>query len=701
MRKLLVLFIAVIPLSGNLMLFAQEPVKFNQDYIINPYEKELNTEADFLFSEGNFLRALNVYKKLYELFPGGTFYRYKLGICYLYKSDEKYKALEHLEAVQKAGEEDPELLFYLGRAYHLNSKFDEAIEAFNAYINEEPLGKNIKEARLHIGYCNNAKSFTQKPLPVLLQNIESPVNTPNSEYVPVISSDESMLIYTYRGERSIGGLMNSKFEPDTVGGEFYEDIFISYKNGNTWTFPEPIENINTLGHDAAIAISPDGQKLFIYKSTVKDGGDIYMSTLNGKSWSVPARLDGDVNSKYWEGSASLSANGRVLYFSSDRPGGVGGKDIYKAELNDQGVWTSVKNLGPSVNTPHDEDAPFIHPDGKLLHFSSKGHNSMGGYDIFVTRFDDKGNNSRPENLGYPINTTDDDVFYVLNAEGTVGYYSSNRVTGYGQQDIYAVNPGVHGKKPVIMLVKGKVTVNGSPAEASITVKVKGRERVEGQYRSNSLTGKYLVTLPAGYDYSLSYEAAGFPVHLEQVQAAKIDSFTEKIIDVPFGKETVIAKVDSVSKDPVGKKQLKIQRVFFGFDEYDLERDYQAYADNVYAILKEHKGFRVQITGHTDNLGTDEYNYNLSRRRANTLAEYLVAKGIERSRIVIGYKGESNPIAVNQNPDGSDNPDGRAKNRRVEFIINTGTEKIDIIYEDNSPSRELITAQQMPSSAVVE
>ena len=692
MRKLLIFFSAALLLSANNALFGQEPVKFNQDYIVSPYEKELNDEAEFLFNEGNYLRALNVYQKLYELFPGGTYYRYRLGICYLHKSEQKRKSLEHLEAVQKAGEQDENLLFYLGRAYHLNSKFDEAIEAFNKFIEQEPDAKNIKDARQHIAYCNNAKSFTQKPLPVILQNVETPVNTPNSEYVPVISSDGTVLIYTYRGERSIGGLQNNKFEPDTIGGEYYEDIFISYKKGDSWTYPEPIENINTIGHDAAIALSPDGHKLFIFKSSIKDGGDIYMSTLTGKSWSVPVRLEGEVNSKHWEGSASLTANGRVLYFSSDRPGGLGGKDIYKAELSDQGTWVNVKNLGPGINTPQDDDAPFIHPDGKLLHFSSKGHNSMGGYDIFVTRFDENGKSATPENLAYPINTPEDDIFYVLNAEGTKGYYSSNRVTGYGQQDIYAVNPGVHGKKPVIMLVKGNVTVNGIPAEAEIIVKVKGSDRVEGQYRSNSLTGKYLVTLPSGFDYTIDYKVPEFAAHVEKVAASSIDTFTEKIINVPFGKEVIVAKIDSVTKPgTIEKRKLKVQRVFFEFDQYGLGRNYQAYADNVYSILKENKGLKVEITGHTDNMGSDEYNNVLSKKRANTIANYISAKGIERSRITVTFKGEQNPLVANQNSDGSDDPDGRAKNRRVEFRIITGSEKIDIEYEDNSPLRTTVTA----------
>lgn len=667
-------------------LFAQEKVVFTQEYIPTEHEQELLDDADFFFTQKNYLRALTAYKQLYELYPGGTGYGYKLGICYLYKTDEREKAIGLIEAAQEAGETDPDLLYYLGRAYHINQKFDEAIATFNKYLESNLLGrKKEKEAKTYIDYCNNGKELVKDPQDMNIRNIGVPVNTASSEYVPVISGDGSVLIYTYRGERSIGGLQNGKLEPDS-SGEYYEDVFVSYRLGNTWSKPEGLSNINTKGHDACIALSPDGRILFLYKSTMKDKGDVYVSRLEGEKWSDPVRLEG-INTNNWEGSVSITADGKTLYFSSDRPGGYGGKDIYRAELMSDGTWGNIKNVGAEVNTSLDEDAPFIHADGRLLHFSSQAHTSMGGYDVFVTSYDGR-SFTKPKNIGYPVNSTGDDIYYVINAEGTEGYYASTTKGGYGEQDIYVVNPGLsHGLKPSLMVVKGKVTVDGKPAEAKITLRIKGNNDPQGRYDSQIGTGNYSVPLPPGFEYSIAYDVKGFATHIEEVNAMKVDTFTEKIIDVALG-TPVAAKTD-----PVVSK-LKVQRVFFDFDEYDLDAQYTAYAENVFNILSQNKDFTVEVAGNTDNLGSDQYNYNLSKLRAQTVANYLVGKGIDKSRIKMIFNGESKPVAANQNADGSDNADGRAKNRRVEFRINTGSSNAEIIYEDNSPVKPIYSAVQI-------
>lgn len=670
--------IALAGILNSSSLYAQEKVVFTQEYIPTEHEQELLDDADFFFSQKNYLRALNTYKQLYELYPGGTGYGYKLGICYLWKTDEREKAIELIEAAQRSGEQDPDLLFYLGRAYHINQKFDEAIATFNKYLENGSMSKKREqEAKAYIGYCSNAKELVKDPQDMNLRNIGNSVNTAGSEYVPVISGDGSVMLFTYRGPRSKGGLQNTSMEADS-SGEYYEDVFASYRIGGSWTKPEGLSNINTNGHDACIALSPDGRTLFLYKSNLKDKGDVYMSTLKGEKWSEPVKLAGDVNTNNWEGSVSITANGKVLYFSSDRPGGLGGKDIYKAELMSNGTWGNVKNLGPEVNTSLDEDAPFIHADGKILHFSSQGHNSMGGYDIFVTTHNGK-SFAKPLNIGYPVNSTGDDIYYVINAEGTEGYYASTNKGGYGQQDIYVVNPGLsHGIKPSLMIVKGKVTVDGKPVDAKITLKRKGEANRQGEYRTLIETGNYSLALPPGFEYSIAYEVNGFATHVEEVSALNVDSFAEKVIDVELG-TPVVAKVD-----PVIVSKLKVQRVYFGFDEYDLDASYKTYADNVYDILSQNKEFTVEVAGHTDNLGSDDYNYSLSKMRTETIANYLVSRGIDRSRITTKFNGETKPIASNTNADGSDNPDGRAKNRRVEFRINTGSSKVTIEYEDNSP-----------------
>jgi outer membrane protein OmpA-like peptidoglycan-associated protein/tetratricopeptide (TPR) repeat protein len=689
MRKLLFFSIVVLCTMNSPLLFAQEKVTFKQEYIVSAHERELQEEADFFYGQKDYLRALPVYKKLYELYPGGTGYGYRLGICYIWKTDEREKAVQLIEAAQKGGEEDPDLLFYLGRAYHINYRFDDAIACFSKYLEGSESKQQEQQAKTYIGYCNFGKALVKDPQKMTIRNLGATVNSEHSEYVPVISGDGSVMIFTYRGVRSMGGLQNGKLEPDS-SGEFYEDVFVSYKIGNTWTKPEALSNINTNGHDASIALSPDGSKLFLYKSTMKDKGDVYMSTLKGDKWSDPVKLEGEVNTNDWEGSVSITGNGRVLYFSSDRPGGYGGKDIYKAQLMSDGTWGKTENLGPVVNTKFDEDAPFIHADGRILHFSSTGHEGMGGYDIFVTRMEGKGY-TKPQNIGFPVNSTADDIYYVINAEGTEGFYASTNKGGYGQQDIYLVNPGLsHGRKPLLMLVKGKVTVDGKPTDARITVKIKGDDRIEGEAKTNSATGEYSTPLPAGYEYSIAYDVKGFSTHMENVDASKIDTFTEKVINVELG-TPVVAKV--IEPVPVVVNKLKVQKVFFDFDEYGLDPAYTAYADNIVNILSQNKDFTVEVSGNTDNKGTDEYNYSLSRLRAQTIANYLFSKGISRSRVKLVFNGESKPIAANQNADGTDNEDGRAKNRRVEFLINTGSVNTDIEYENNSPVKAIYSIAQ--------
>lgn len=233
-----------------------------------------------------------------------------------------------------------------------------------------------------VEYCNNGKILVAAAVDAKIENIGDILNTVGSEYAPVVSSDESVIIYTYTGDQSVGGLQNDYNQPDTFG-LYYEDVFISHKEGGNWVTPSGIgANINSNLNDAAIAISNDGQKLFIFKDNSYDGGDIYISTNDSASWSNPEKIKGDVNTAAWEGSASLSADEKTLYFASERPGGYGGRDLYKATLLADGSWGNVQNLGMNVNTIRNDDAPFIHPDGKTLIYSSEALNSMGSYDIF-------------------------------------------------------------------------------------------------------------------------------------------------------------------------------------------------------------------------------------------------------------------------------------------------------------------------------
>ncbi|MFI5151218.1 MAG: hypothetical protein ACHQRM_15915 [Bacteroidia bacterium] len=494
-------------------------------------QEDMLGSAEYFFDDGQFLRALPFFQKLVDSDSTNAYYHYKLGICYLHNSEAKAKSISELELAQQINPSLPDMKCYLGMAYHLNNKFDEAIDLFNRYLSENPSAAKKKLASHYIEYCQNGKILIQRPMDADLVNTGSVVNTSADEYAPVISSDESTLIFTYKGERSKGGLMDENFNPDP-SGDYYEDIFISQRVGKDWLTPESIsDNINTKGHDASIALSSDGQTLFIFKSTEKDKGDIYMSVLKGDQWSEPAKLGPNINSNAsWEGSCSITSDGQLLYFASDRKGGYGGRDIYVSKKQPDGEWGPAQNLGPAVNTEYDDDAPFIHPDGIDLFFSSKGHNSMGGYDIMYST-KKEGIWSDPINLGYPLNTTEDERYYVLTASGEFGYFSSDRAGGAGGQDIYTVSPGFQGERPVLALVVGTVMVNDKPADSKVRVTNMTTGQEQGVYNSNSSTGKYLVALTPGNEYKVAIEVDGLDPHIEYVNVKNIETFVQVNEDV--------------------------------------------------------------------------------------------------------------------------------------------------------------------------
>ncbi len=542
MRRALLLLVVFSFVSGGLM--AQNKGKKK-----NKQEEKWLENAEFYFSENNYLRALPYYKSLSQAHDDNPYFHLQLGICYLNKNDEKELAIVELEKAKLQAPDIEKIDFYLGKAYHLNYKFDAAIDEFNLYLANDKLNDKEKlEVNHFIEYCVNGKKICADSAHVEIKNIGDPINTANAEYVPVITIDESTLIFTYRGVRSTGGLLDLKFQPDSTG-DYYEDIMVSQRVGDTWLSPDPISgNVNTKGHDATVALSNDGQFLFIFKSTTQDGGDIYMSTLKGETWSVPERLGPNVNTpKNWEGSCSLSGDGQILYFASDRPGGLGGRDIYYSNKMSDGSWGPAVNMGPGINTIYNDDSPFIHPDGINLFFSSEGRTSMGGYDLFYTTFKN-GKWKEPVNLGYPVNTTSNERFYTLTADGGTGYYSSDQKGGFGQQDIYTVSPGFQGEPPILALVVGFVTMDGIPVDAKISVTDSANGNSFGNYHSNASSGKYLIALRPGNTYRVAIEVEGADAYFEYVNVQGIDTYVQVDKDYNFtSQKSTNAAGDTINK----------------------------------------------------------------------------------------------------------------------------------------------------------
>lgn len=528
-------------------------------------ENDSMQNALLLYDEGKLLIALPIYEALYKRHSEESFLKYMYGKCALARSDKHEEALTLLTEVYSKNKKADQIEYDLARANHYNYKFDEALAFVDKALgNRRTTFENQQKCHQLKKYILNAKYFYANPNGAKITNVGPVINTANDEYVPVISADEAIMIYTYVGDRSVGGRQNAFLTPDP-NGIYYEDVYQSVKIDGEWTSPKGISTINTNSHDAAIALSPDGDQLFTYRDNGDDHGDIYVSYLRGLEWTTPQKLRGQVNSYSWEGSCSLTSDGRTLYFSSERGGGYGGRDIYRATLQADSTWGNIVNLGDSINTSLDDDAPFIHPDGVTLFYSSKGKNSMGDYDIFQATMNKADSTFKTVvDLGYPINTPDGDRYYVLAANGKTGYYSSGKKGGQGLSDIYMVYPGFVGKPPATYLVKGNITLNGKPVEANISVVVSSKNDVPyTNTQSNFNTGAYLVTMPAGSTFRLTYKYNDYPARTLDIDATNITEYTEKVFNIEYNSAppadttkpavavtpTVAPKKDSVKTKP--------------------------------------------------------------------------------------------------------------------------------------------------------
>jgi hypothetical protein len=543
MKKIILLSLLLLIFSNGFSQGAMKTRKWRKA------ERDSLATAQAMFVDENFLLALPIFDKLQQSHPKELYLKYVTGICGLYRSDKHEQALEFLSTVYEKNKRAANIQYDLARAYHYNYKFDEALALLDLYVK----GKNVteqqkKDAQQLVKYCNNGKILVAAPVDAKIDNIGEIVNTVASEYVPVVSSDESVMILTYLGDLSTGGLQNNYNQADSFG-VYYEDVFITHKENNKWVTPVSIgANINTNAHDAAIAISNDGQKLFIFKDDSYDGGDIYISKLDSNNWSTPQKIKGEVNTAAWEGSASLSADEKTLYFSSERPGGFGGRDLYKATLMPDSTWGNIKNLGITINTAADDDAPFIHPDGKTLIYSSEALNSMGSYDIFETVYNAVDSSwSTPKNLGYPINTPDDDRYFVLSTDGKRGYYASGKAGGFGLHDIYVVDMPDNFVQPVVAMIRGTITKEDHPIGTEVQVDMLDNKQSYGVFKSNAESGNYLVNLVPGHNYKLTYKQAGFSDQVKMFDATNLTAYSENIFDIKFSmKGDSIIKADSSS-----------------------------------------------------------------------------------------------------------------------------------------------------------
>ncbi|MGB0887019.1 MAG: hypothetical protein ACPGSL_02750 [Vicingaceae bacterium] len=574
MKKYTSILLLSIFISGS--LFSQK--------LSSKEENKLLEAAEYYYEDEesqNLPKALKLFEKLLKNKPSDPYYKLMTGICYSYLKHEKEKSLEMLLAVKSENDGFEEVDFYLGRAYAVNNRFDEAIASYEKYLTAEDLEDDRKAlVRQNIIYCENAKVYLKDTVDVEINNLGPPVNSEYSEYVPVITPDESMMIFTYSGIKSKGGLLAPTGKSDS-DGRYYEDIMITYKENGDWIEPVSIgDNINTNGHNASIALSVDGKTLFLYEQTKADRGDIYVSYLKGEEWSKPERLKGDINSDAWEGSATLTSDGKTIYFSSERKGGFGGRDLYSASLQPDGSWGEVTNLGPTINTRFDDDAPFIHPDRRTMYFSSKGHNSMGDYDIFYTYLADEGWD-KPKNVKPPVNTIDDDRYYVLSADAKTGYYSTSGRSELGTHDIFSVSPGHFGERPVLALVVGVIQAGKDVKSADISVTNSENGEKEGDYKSNAATGKYMLALTPGNKYKIAIEVEGYETKIDYIDIESLESYVEVEHDFNVLQDEIVG-----ISDELNPLQSKIDNQIL---QYKKENTADGYDELIYAKIINEKG----------------------------------------------------------------------------------------------------------------
>jgi outer membrane protein OmpA-like peptidoglycan-associated protein/tetratricopeptide (TPR) repeat protein len=504
-------------------------------------EKKLLKKARKALSEGNYVNAKANYLQLLQMNPSSADYNFETGLSYYNSEIEREKSLTYFTASLNNSGNDTiaELLYYLGRAHHYVHEFDKAIDYYNRFrklIDADGAGEILgRDVNHYIEMCNNGLKFQgDTPQKIEVVNMGNRVNSEYGEYAPIVKKDGTYMLFTARKKGSTGG----KYYHDN---KLFEDIYISNKQGETWSAPSKLDSslnyistkINSKYHDAAIAFNEDETKLFIYRSA-----DIWQSELKDGKWSEPVRMNDNLNSKEHEPSVYISPDEKTLLLTSNRKEGKGGRDIYLSNKLEDGSWGPVTLLGDEINTIYDDDAPFLTRDGLVLYFSSKGHNSMGGYDIFKSYKDEEGKWTAPENLGFPINSAGDDIYYIQNIEGTSAFYASNKANGYGDMDLYEVS--LECKSIPNTEIRGLVVAGENQLPVGAVIKVYDKESGDemGTYNVDRNTGLYMMVLPPEKTYNLEIIAEGFEAsrpHKEEFTLPKQCDFFQLFQEIEIRK----------------------------------------------------------------------------------------------------------------------------------------------------------------------
>ena len=538
-------------------------------------------------------------------------------------------------------------VFYnMATAEMMSGDYANALVHFNVYLSQAKINeKNRILAARNVKNCEFAIEAVKNPVPFSPETAGEGINTAHDEYWPSITADGQTLMFT-RQTRPGENVLRK--------GISQEDFYISYLSGKIWQEAVNAGSpLNTSQNEGAQSLSSDGSYMF-FTACDRPGGlgscDIFFSALGNGRWSIPVNLGSPVNTSNWESQPSINADGRMLFFSSNRPGGIGGKDLYYSVYKSNGKWSLPRNMGNIVNTPWDEMSPFIHFDGKTLYFSSDGRPGMGGLDIYFTRMLEDSTWTEPKNLGYPINTFNDEMGLIIESGGQKAYFSSKRDEA-GGKNIYSFRLYDAVQPDPVAYLKGKVSdkITGQMLRAEYElVNLSNGTQV---FKSRTdVNGNFLVCLPAGNNYGLNISKDGYLFYSENFMLEGDHSAME-----PFLKNI------RLSPFRVGEKML-LANVFFEVDSWQLKKESVAELNRLSELLIDNKELKVEIGGYTDATGSDEHNLSLSEKRALSVVDFLVGSGIGNERLKYKGYGNSSPVGDNITPE------GRQLNRRTEVQI---------------------------------
>lgn len=591
--------------------------------------------------------------------PGNANVSYKTGRAYLNSYNLKSAALPYLEKAVE-GELDPkydpfspfekdvpvEVFYYYAKALHLDYQLEKSQEYYEKFM-MAAAGKHFLQVRANLGnnQVDNAEVLTKLPVDFEIENLGPVVNTIYPDMTPMVSVDENALFFTSARLRADS---SNYAVTDKTTGYYFEDIYVSYKDRDgKWQRPELL-SINNNDHMAAINVSVDGQILYIYKADVGNG-DLYQSKLVGETWSEPEPMPEVINSPSWETHMCTSADGNTIYFVSDRKGGLGGRDIYRIRKLPNDKWSDAQNVGSVLNTEYDEDGVFLSPDEKVLYFSSEGHTSIGGFDVFYSRLGDDGEWGEPRNLGFPINTTDDDLFFVTSADGKRAYFSSERKDGMGKQDLYMIQLPDPTEVKLAVLKGTIIPAPGETLPNDLVVVVTNNETGEvNQFTPRKRDGTFVAILPPCFDYHVDYIVRGMEAATDTFSIgcdeAYQEIYKELLLNPIIADEGNPVMVASTSGDNVPSHFTR----YFGYNENNVsaeEEMFERFMLSVKALEAREGKVTITILGSASKVPTSSYssNQDLADKRAMNgkarVLKYAEQYKIDTSKLEFSVQGK--------------------------------------------------------------